>query len=97
MQFQFEWNDAKADSNLRKHGVSFELARTVFEDPLILTIADIDHSESDERWFSIGAANNLTIISVVYLWSEIDADTTRVRIISARKATRAEIRYYQRR
>jgi uncharacterized DUF497 family protein len=46
-QFQFEWDEAKAAANLRKHGVAFELARTVFGDPRILTIAE-------ERWFSIG-------------------------------------------
>jgi uncharacterized DUF497 family protein len=53
-QFQFEWDEAKAAANLRKHGVAFELARTVFGDPRILTIADLEHSESEERWFSIG-------------------------------------------
>ena len=63
-QFQFEWDEAKAAANLRKHGVSFELASSVFGDPRILTLADATHSESEERWFSIGLANNGVPMSV---------------------------------
>ncbi len=55
---QFEWNEAKAAANLRKHGVSFELASSIFGDPRILTLADTTHSESQERWLSVGLANN---------------------------------------
>ncbi len=56
--FQFDWDDAKAYTNARKHGVSFELARTVFNDQRLLTVADLEHSEAEERWFSIGCASN---------------------------------------
>jgi len=55
-QFQFEWDEIKAAANLSKHGVSFDLASTVFNDPRLLTVADLSHSEIEERWFSIGRA-----------------------------------------
>jgi uncharacterized DUF497 family protein len=75
--------------------VSFELAATVLADPRLLTIADLEHSEVEERWFSIGFASNGAMLSIVYLWSETDPATTKVRLISARRATPTEIRHYQ--
>ena len=94
-QFQFEWDEAKATNNVRKHGISFELARTIFHDPGLLTVADLEHSEVEDRWFSVGRASNGALISLVYLWSETSPAITQIRLISARKATLAEIRYYQ--
>ena len=77
LQFRFEWDKRKAAANLRKHGVSFELARTVFSDPGLVTIADIEHSRLEERWFSIGCAGNGSVLSVFYVWSESDAETVK--------------------
>lgn len=94
-QFQFEWDEVKAEANVRKHGITFELARTIFHDRRLLTVADLEHSETEERWFSLGCASNGIVLSVVYLWSDADAAATKIRLISARKATQAEIRYYQ--
>lgn len=94
-QFQFEWDEAKAVANVRRHGVSFDIARTIFNDPFLLTVADLEHSEAEDRWFSIGHAANGSLLSVAYLWSEVEATLTKVRIISARKATRTEIRQYE--
>lgn len=94
-QFQFEWDEIKAAVNLRKHRVSFELACTVFADPRLLTIADLEHSEVEERWFSIGCANSGALPSIVYLWTEAVPVTTKIRLISAREATQAEIRHYE--
>jgi uncharacterized DUF497 family protein len=94
-QFQFEWNEIKAAANLRKHGVSFELASTVFNDPRLLTIVDLEHSEAEERWFSVGCASNGALLSIVYLWSESEPATTKIRLIMARQATRNEIRHYE--
>ena len=94
-QFQFEWDKIKAITNLHKHGVSFELASTIFNDPRLLTIADLEHSGVEERWFSIGLASNGAILSTVYLWLDSDSATTKIRLISAREATRAEIRNYE--
>ena len=94
-QFQFEWDENKANANLRKHGVSFELASTAFADPRLLTLADLEHSELEDRWFSIGCAHNGAMLSIVYLWSETDPATTKVRLISARPATPREVRNYE--
>jgi uncharacterized DUF497 family protein len=93
--FQFEWDEAKADASTRKHGVTFELASTVFHDPRLLTVADLEHSQAEEHWFSIGRAGNGVLLSVVYLWSGADPAATKIRLISARKATQAESRQYQ--
>ena len=53
---QFQWDEHKAIANENKHGVTFELASTVFYDPNLLTVADVEHSETEERWFSVGTA-----------------------------------------
>jgi len=93
-QFQFEWDEAKAASNLRKHGVPFELASSIFGDPRILTLADTTHSESEERWFSIGLASNGVPMSIAYLWTEAGDGLVKIRLITARRATVSEIYYY---
>lgn len=93
-QFQFEWDEVKAVTNLRKHGISLELASTVFHDPRLLSVADVEHGDTEERWFSVGCASNGVVLTVVYLWSEADL-TTRIRLISARRATRAERQRYE--
>jgi uncharacterized DUF497 family protein len=94
-EIQFDWDESKAAANVRKHGVPFELASTVFKDPRLLTVADVEHSEIEDRWFSIGWAANGAMLSIVYLWSEPDPATTKIRLISARDATPAEIRQYE--
>ena len=95
LPFQFEWDELKADANARKHGVAFELASTVFHDPRLLTAADLEHGNSEERWFSVGCASNGVVLSVVYLWSDGDPAATNIRLISARKSTQAESRQYR--
>ena len=95
LPFQFEWDEVKADANARKHGVTFELASTVFHDPWLLTVADLEHSDTEERWFSVGCAHDGVLLSVVYLWSDTDPAATNIRLISARKSTQAESRQYQ--
>jgi uncharacterized protein len=94
-QIEFEWDEINAAANLRKHSVSFDLACTVFHDPRILTAADLDHSANEERWFSIGCAHNGLMLSVVYVWSQSTSATASIRLISARKASRAEVRNYE--
>jgi uncharacterized DUF497 family protein len=95
LPFQFEWDEVKADANARKHGVTFELASTVFHDPRLLTVADLEHSDTEERWFSVGCAYDGVLLSVVYLWSDADPAATNIRLISARESTQAESRQYQ--
>jgi uncharacterized protein len=87
---EFEWTPAKATSNIRKHGVSFEEAAYVFGDPLALTFADPDHSIGEERLLTYGrsAMGRLLVVSHV----ERDG---RVRIISAREATKHEHKIYE--
>jgi uncharacterized DUF497 family protein len=94
-QYQFEWDEEKAASNIRKHGVSFDLAATVFHDPRLLSMADLEHSTAgDERWFSIGLASTGAALTIVYQWTERTNAEITIRLISARKATRGEIRSY---
>jgi uncharacterized DUF497 family protein len=93
-QYQFEWDDAKAVANVLKHGISFELASTIFADPGLLTSADLEHSAIEERWFSIGLARDGKLLSIVYLWSESEPPVTKARLISARRATSTEISQY---
>ena len=70
------------------------------DSPACLPIAwyervSLEHSETEERWFSIGCAGNGAMLSVVYLWSDADPEPTKIRLISARTATQTEIRHYQ--
>jgi len=88
--FKFEWDDRKAASNLRKHGVSFDEAVSVFADGLALTFADTDHSESANRSRTYGVSNNGRLLVVVHTERR-----NSVRIISARKATRYEKGIYE--
>jgi uncharacterized protein len=94
-QYQFDWDDAKAATNLIKHGISFELASTVFADPGLLTVADLEHSADEERWFSIGLATDGKILSIAYTWSESEPPVIKIRLISARRATSREVLEYK--
>lgn len=87
---QFEWNPDKANLNLKKHGVSFNEASTVFNDPLSITFPDPDHSFGEERYVIIGVSSASRILIV----SHTDR-SDRIRIISAREATRNERRFYE--
>ena len=92
---QFDWDPAKAASNLRKHGVSFEEAMLIFGDPLALSIPDLPFVAGEERWITIGLAHPALLLLVVHTYIEADAETVYVRIISARKPTRQERRQYE--
>lgn len=93
--FTFEWDEAKAATNLRKHGVTLAMAASIFHDPHLLTIADLEHSTSEERWFSLGTARNGALLAVAYSWTVQEAGIIRIRLISARRATRAESKQYE--
>ncbi len=94
-EFHFEWDAAKAVGNRRKHGVSFDLAATVFRDPLMISIPDDEHSETEERWITLGQAENSKLLLVVHTYLAISANAANVRIISARPATKHEQRQYE--
>ncbi len=87
MAFRFDWDAAKAAANVRKHGVSFEEARTVFEDDEALIIPDPEHSVSEERFVLLGFSAALRVLVVVHCERGGGAV---IRIISARKADRGE-------
>jgi len=93
--YHFEWDPAKAVRNRRKHGVGFELAATVLQDPLALSRFDEEHSETEERWVTLGQADNGKLLVVVHTYQEIDQHNAAVRIISARAATKREQRDYE--
>jgi uncharacterized DUF497 family protein len=87
----FEWDINKADINVRKHGVSFEEARTVFSDPFELTISDPDHSIGEHRFLSIGRSEHNRIIVVSYTERQLNV----IRIISTRVASKHERQHYE--
>jgi uncharacterized DUF497 family protein len=82
----------KSALNLKKHGIGFRNATTIFADIGTVTVFDSDHSNGEERWVTTGCAANGVCLVVVHTWVEIDKDNVRVRIISARKATKLEIK-----
>ena len=86
------WDVAKAATNERKHGVTFEEASTVFLDPFEATLPDPDHSSLENRWVSMGTSDRDRLLVVCY--AERDG---RLRIISARPATGRETRDYEKR
>jgi len=86
----FEWDPAKASQNRRKHGVSFHEAAVVFGDPLALTFDDPDHSVEEQRFITIGTSNAKRILMVAHT-----DRGERIRIISAREATRHERKHYE--
>lgn len=95
MRYQFEWSPAKAAANLKKHGVSFEQATEVFKDPMALTLYDEDNSNEEDRWITLGQGQQQHYLVVVHTFRDSQADTVRIRIISARPATKHEIKQYE--
>jgi uncharacterized protein len=93
-ELRFEWSKQKQKDNIKKHGVSFDEARTVFYDENALQFFDPDHSEDEDRFILLGISYKLRIIVICHCFLESE---TVVRIISARKADRDEEKEYWRR
>lgn len=91
MAIKFEWNPKKASENERKHGVSFDEARTVFFDERARLIDDPDHSNEEDRFVLLGLGCTLRLLIVCHCYR---ADGGVIRIISARKATASESKQY---
>jgi len=85
-QLRFEWDEDKNKQNIRKHGVSFEEAQTLFFDEYALRFFDPDHSEDEDRFIMLGMSYKLRVLK----------NETAIRIISTRKATQNEARNYRR-
>lgn len=95
IDYHFEWNPEKAQSNITKHKVSFEQASTVFLDPLALSIPDEEQPDNDERWVTLGRSTDAKTVLVVHTYRENTNNSVTIRIISARKATKHEQRQYE--
>jgi uncharacterized protein len=95
MRIDFDWDPAKAATNLAKHGVTFQEAVTVFIDPFARAILDPDHGADEERWVTIGKGATGNLLVVVHTWREMNPFRTVVRIISARRPTKREARQYR--
>ncbi len=94
INFDFEWDPKKAQSNKRKHGVGFEESATVFLDPMAVTIYDPDHSETEERWITMGISKNGRVLIVCHTFREESQEAVTIRIFSSRKANLQEIQEY---
>ena len=90
---KFDWDETKACSNLAKHGVSFELAARVWDDPLHVVLFD-RFEDGEHRWHAVGLVGEIVLLVVVHAYPDAD-DEERVRIIGARKATRQERTRYE--
>jgi len=90
MALEFEWDPAKAERNLKEDGVSFDDATTIFRDTLSITISDPDHSDSENRFIDIGISHRMELLVVSYTERK-----DKIRIISSRRATRAERKNYE--
>ena len=89
MSVYFEWNEDKARSNLLKHKVSFDEAKSIFDDPFYIDFYDPDHSDDEERYIIIGRSHKHRLLFVSYT-----ERGTNIRLISAREATRKEKEIY---
>lgn len=88
---KFEWDPQKAESNFRKHGVSFEEAMTVFKDMLAIIFDDMEHSQAEHREIIIGTSALRRIVLVCF----VERVENIIRIFSARRATKNEIKDYE--
>ena len=89
---QFSWDENKAKSNLAKHKISFDEAKTVFDDDNARLIYDPDHSEDEDRFILLGLSCKLKVLTVVHCYKDSENN---IRIISARKSTKNEEKQYK--
>jgi uncharacterized protein len=90
MKLIFEWDEGKAEENMRKHKVPFDEGKTIFNDPLLLTYPDIDSSETEDRYINIGLSAKSRVLVLIHTERR-----SKIRIISCRKATASERRHYE--
>jgi hypothetical protein len=90
MKLTFEWDEVKSKVNLQKHKVSFEEGKTIFNDPFLFTFPDNVHSSNEDRFINIGLSANGLILVLTHTERQ---DT--IRIISCRKATARERKFYE--
>ncbi len=88
----FEWDSDKDEINQNKHGISFETATQVFFDPNIITTTDLN-SDGEERWQTVGSVGNYTVLLVIHTYRDKDGAEI-IRLISARKLSKGEVKKY---
>jgi len=93
--YEFEWDPVKAHANFSKHGLDFERAATVFLDPLAVSIPDEEHSEDEVRWITLGKDASGQYVLAIHTFEWLAESRGRVRLISARRPTKTEIRDYE--
>lgn len=92
-ELEFTWDEVKAQTNIKKHGVSFEEAKSAFYDESAIVIYDPDHSQQEDRFILLGISDYFGLLIVCHCYCEND---TIIRIISARKANKLEQKQYRR-
>lgn len=95
MRYNFEWDPIKAKQNLRKHNISFERAAEVFLDRLAISIYGEEHSLDEDRWITMGKDRANIVLVVIHTFDQENADDFRIRMISARKATKKGMMQYE--
>jgi len=90
MKLAFEWDEVKAKNNLKKHRVRFEEGKTIFNDPFLFTFPDNEHSNDEERFINIGLSAAGRVLVLTHTERQ-----DKIRIISCRKATARERRFYE--
>jgi uncharacterized DUF497 family protein len=95
-QYRFEWDPVKARRNLKDHGIAFERAATVFLDPEALSEFDEEHSHDEDRWLTLGLDRTGSLVVVCHTYREETAVSARIRLMSARRASKNEARQYRR-
>lgn len=92
-ELKFTWDEEKAQTNIKKHGVSFEEAKSAFYDESAIVIYDPDHSQQEDRFILLGISDYSRLLIIYHYYREND---TIIRIISARKANKLEEKQYRR-
>ena len=94
VNYNFEWDSIKARENRDKHGVDFDEAATIFRDSKALSIFDPDHSETEDRWITMGISEKGRLLIVNHTFREENGEEVTIRIFSSRKATKKETKKY---
>ena len=89
---RFEWDENKNKRNRAKHGLWFEEAQSVFDDPSLRVFRDPEHSDEEDRFLAIGISSTARLLVVIHCYRE---DDSVIRLISARKATKKEVKFYE--
>lgn len=93
--YQFEWDPIKGKKNVKLHGIAFERAATVFRDEAAISIYDESHSEEEDRWITLGVDNVGVLLVVCHTYRKESESGVLIRLISAFKATKNEIKQYE--